>query len=488
MHQVAACAQPPKYVRHRPEETLLYKTIQQNLNSFLAHCEALEKPVPGFIKDEFASYLRCGILAHGFARIYCQECRFDRLVGFSCKKRGFCPSCLARRSSEKAAHLVENVIPHIPTRQWVLSVPMPLRFLLAFDSQALKVVLDAFTASIFAWLRRQAKQQGGGPNNAKPQPGSVSFIQRFGSAVELNLHIHAVFTDGVFIEDADGQIRFVRTPAPTLEDIRHIAEKIARRCHKWLESRVQELGEDFAKKEPLLAACYQASLRYLTALGKRAGLPLMRIISAYGTEDHRSEREHRTVMGFNLHASKPIEAPDRLGLERQLRYMGRPPISEGRLEQASDGHIVVRFKKAWRNGTNSIVLTANEFLERLVALVPPPRKNMVRYYGVFGSNSKLRKSLVSLLPQKEPEKAPTAASDKPSGYRINFAKLMLRVYDIDILACPRCNSRMQVISFITEHHVIRNILTSLKMATAPPELARAQVFFEQESFGFDDAA
>jgi len=280
----------------------------------------------------------------------------------------------------------------------------------------------------------------------------------------------------------------VRTPAPTLEDIRHIAEKIARRCHKWLESQVQELGEDFAKKEPLLAACYQASLRYLTALGKQAGLPLMRIISEDGTEGNRSERELRTVMGFNLHASKPIEAPDRLGLERQLRYMGRPPISEGRLEQTSDGRVIVRFKKAWRDGTNSIVLTANEFLERLIALVPPPRKNTVRYHGVFASNSKLRKSVVSLLPPKEPEKAPTAAADKPFGYRINFAKLMLRVYDIDILACPRCNSRMQVISFITEHHVIRNILTSLKMATAPPTLARAQIFFEQEGFGFDDAA
>jgi len=170
MHQVVVCAQRPEYVRHRPEETLLYKTIQQNLNSFLAHCEALEKPVPNFVKDEFAAYLRCGILAHGFARIYCQECRFDRLLALSCKKRGFCPSCLARRSSEKAAHLVENVIPQIPTRQWVLSVPMPLRFLLAFDSQALKVVLNAFTASIFAWLRRQAKQQCSAANSTGPAP------------------------------------------------------------------------------------------------------------------------------------------------------------------------------------------------------------------------------------------------------------------------------------------------------------------------------
>lgn len=240
---------------------------------------------------------------------------------------------------------------------------MPLRFLLAFDGPALKMVIDAFTASIFSSLRRKAKP-GVGANGAKPQPGSVTFIQKFGSVLELNVHINTVFTDGVFIEDADGPIRFVRTPAPTLEDIRHIAEKIARLVHKWLEGRIQELGEEFVKKEPLLAACYQASLRYLTALGKRAGLPLMRMISEPTVEDSFSERCLRTVMGFNLHASKPIEAHDRQGLERQLRYMGGPPISESRLEQTSDGHIVVRLKKAWKNGTNSIVLTPNEFLKK----------------------------------------------------------------------------------------------------------------------------
>jgi Putative transposase len=366
---------------------------------------------------------------------------------------------------------------------------MPLRFLLAHDSHALKMVLDAFTSAIFSWLRRKTKRKQNGAEGVEPQPGSVTFIQKFGSALELNVHIHAVFTDGAFIEDVKGQLQFVRAAAPTLEDIRHIAEKIARRAHKWLERRMQEgdLGQDFEEKNPLLAACYKASLLYLKALGEQAGQPLMRIISESSVKDN-SERCLRTVMGFNLHASNPIEANDRQGLERQLRYMGRPPISESRLEQTSDGHIVVRFKKAWSNGTNSIVLTASEFLERLVALVPLPRKNMVRYHGVFAPNSKLRKSVVSLLPKAEEESAEAPTKDKPSGHRINFAQLMLRVFDIDILSCARCLSPMQVISFITEPVVIRDILTSLKMATAPPELARAQVFLDQESFGFGDVA
>src|SRR3990172_7310346 len=121
MHNAAACAQSQSstYHRHNPEETLLYKTIQQNLNTFLAQCEMMDKPVPTFVQKELEAYLRCGILAHGFARIYCHECHFDRLVAFSCKKRGFCMSCIARRNSETAAHLVDNVIPHIPAQQWV---------------------------------------------------------------------------------------------------------------------------------------------------------------------------------------------------------------------------------------------------------------------------------------------------------------------------------------------------------------------------------
>lgn len=67
----------------------------------------------------------------------------------------------------------------------------------------------------------------------------------------------------------------IRTPAPTLEEIRFVTEKIARRVHRWLEKRMQESdSETFAQAEPLLAACDTASIRYLTALGQKAGQPL----------------------------------------------------------------------------------------------------------------------------------------------------------------------------------------------------------------------
>jgi hypothetical protein len=86
--------------------------------------------------------LECGILAHGFLRLRCGECGHDKLLAFSCKRRGFCPSCGARRMSQTAAHLVDHVVPHVPVRQWVLSLPIPLRLLLAAQPELVTPVLQ----------------------------------------------------------------------------------------------------------------------------------------------------------------------------------------------------------------------------------------------------------------------------------------------------------------------------------------------------------
>jgi len=102
-----------RYERHRPEQTTLYRLVQQHAASFIAHTEASTgAELPRFIKDEFEAFPECGILAHGFLRLRlrlrCGECGHDKLLAFSCKRRGFCPSCGARRMSQTAAHLVMN--------------------------------------------------------------------------------------------------------------------------------------------------------------------------------------------------------------------------------------------------------------------------------------------------------------------------------------------------------------------------------------------
>lgn len=218
-------------------------------------------------------------------------------------------------------------------------------------------------------------------------------------------------------------------------------------------------------------------------MGHRAGQPLMRVIDG-PEKPFDGERAARTVAGYNLHISNAIEAHDRKGLERQLRYMGRPPLSEQRLSKTADGKLRVKLKSAWSDGTSSIILTPMEFLERLVAIVPPPNKNMIRYSGVFASNSRLRKQIVP-KPQdetcEEPEPSQHPSTKKPW----SWAKLMRRVFEVDVRECPRCKSQMQTISFITEGNVIRDILASLRMATAPPEPKPSQFINEQDDFFSD---
>ncbi len=119
------------YVRHRPEDTLLYQIVEAHYPTFCDLLEQQGRPLPAYISREFDDFLQCGRLEHGFLRVRCDQCRNEKLVAFSCKRRGFCPSCGARRMVESAALLADEVFPRRPVRQWVLSFPFPLRFLFA---------------------------------------------------------------------------------------------------------------------------------------------------------------------------------------------------------------------------------------------------------------------------------------------------------------------------------------------------------------------
>ena len=118
------------YQRRRPDATVLHGVVRDHLDSFLADARARTAHgfgVPRHVERELRSYLRCGVLAHGFVRVRCVDCGVDRLVAFACKGRAVCPSCRGRRMADLAAHLVDNVLPAAPYRQWTLSLPWRLR-------------------------------------------------------------------------------------------------------------------------------------------------------------------------------------------------------------------------------------------------------------------------------------------------------------------------------------------------------------------------
>ena len=101
----------------RPEDTVLYRVLAGGLETFLARAAQRDRPVPRFVARELRRFLEGGIPAHGFVRVHCDDCGRDRLVAFSCKGRGGCPSCGGSRMADTAAHLVDRVLPHVPVRQ-----------------------------------------------------------------------------------------------------------------------------------------------------------------------------------------------------------------------------------------------------------------------------------------------------------------------------------------------------------------------------------
>ena len=166
------------YVRHRPETTLLYQIVQEYWPEFQAELASHGKYLPAYVTKEFDEYLKCGRLEHGFLRVRCDSCHDEKLVAFSCKKRGFCPSCGARRMADSAALLVDDILPHQPMRQWVLSFPFPLRFLFASNPKAMTGVLGIVYRAIATHLSHKA-----GLTKPAAQTGAVTLIQRFGSAL-----------------------------------------------------------------------------------------------------------------------------------------------------------------------------------------------------------------------------------------------------------------------------------------------------------------
>ncbi len=119
-----ACPCTSAIARSAPAFTSLSRTTTPCSRPIWPH---RVRPCLGMSSENFENYLKCGRLEHGFLRVRCDSCHAEYLVAFSCRRRGFCPSCGARRIAESAALLVDEVLPEQPIRQWVLNFPFPMR-------------------------------------------------------------------------------------------------------------------------------------------------------------------------------------------------------------------------------------------------------------------------------------------------------------------------------------------------------------------------
>lgn len=453
------------YVRHRPERTLLYQIVDEYYPAFKQHLAAQEAYLPAYVCQEFEDYLRCGRLEHGFLRVRCDNCHAEHLVAFSCKRRGFCPSCGARRMVEAAALLVDEVFPAQPVRQWVLSLPYPLRFLLASRPEVVGKVLGIVYRCVATHLIRKA-----GFTRSTAQTGAVTLIQRFGSALNLNVHFHMLFLDGVFTEQANGRLRFHPTKAPTAADLSELAHTLAFRIGRYLERQgllERDIENSYLVGDEIetgpLAQLQGASITYRVAVGQQQGRKVFTLQTLPATEE-LTYNEAGKVAGFSLHAGVAARADQRDKLERLCRYICRPAVSERRLSLTPNGNVRYELKTPYRDGTTHVIFEPLDFIGKLAALVPPPRANLTRFHGVFAPNSRYRARVVrgrqvQHNEQDSPDEEATPAARRAS---MTWAQRLKRVFGIDIETCPACGGTVRIVACIEDPDVIEKILNHVE--------------------------
>jgi hypothetical protein len=224
------------------------------------------------------------VLARGFARFRCDGCGHEILVAFSCKGCAFCPSCCGRRMADLAGHLTDHVLGGLPVRQWVLTLPHRLRYALAWDHELCRAVLAVFIRALLNFECRRAEHRGVRAGRG----GAVTAIQRFGSALNLNVHFHTLAVQGVFVDDGSGGLRFVPNPEPSDLEVAKLLASISRRITRLarrhgidLERPSEEVDrvDPLASESPLLAGICGASVLGRIATGRRAGKAVVRALA-----------------------------------------------------------------------------------------------------------------------------------------------------------------------------------------------------------------
>jgi hypothetical protein len=177
------------------------------------------------------------------------------------------------------------------------------------------------------------------------------------------------------------------------------------------------------------------------------------------------------VGGFTLHGGTAVGARDRDGLERLCRYVARPALGAGRLQLRPDGLVRLTLKTPWSDGTTALVLSPADVVERLAALVPPPKAHTLVYHGVLAARSALRPRIVP-----EPKPPPPQAhlrltrtpAPVPAKWR-TWAELLARVFRVQGWRCPRCDLPMTLRAVVWPP-AARTVLAGLRAscARAPP--------------------
>jgi hypothetical protein len=360
--------------------------------------------------------------------------------------------------AESAALLVDDVLPYEPIRQWVLSFPFQLRFLFASYPQIMGKVLGIVYRTLATHITKKA-----GYNKQTAQTGAVTLIQRFGSALNLNIHFHMLYLDGVYAADNYGKTRFHPIKAPTKSELNSLTHRISKRVAGFLEREgllVRDDDNDYLaldglEDDPMLQI-HGYSITYRIATGKQQGRKVFTLQTiAPMAEQGLAAGCAANVAGFSLHAGVMSNAQDRGKLERLCRYITRSGVSEKRLAMTTYGKVRYQLKTPYHDGTTGdrrshVIFEPLDFIARLAALVPKPRVNLTRFHGVFAPNSRHRVTITPALRNKTKQALPTGQKKTRAQKHqsMTWAQRLKRVFGIEIETCEQCGGAVKVIASI----------------------------------------
>jgi hypothetical protein len=428
----------------------LYRSVLDHLEGYLASRGKNDAAHPA-AEDSLRSFLQCGIPRFGVARFRCKDCGDSRFVPFSCKRRMSCPSCDAKRAVVESGHALESLLPDVPYRQWVLVIPKRLRYFVHRDARLSGEIDAIFARTLTAYYRRKSKA----PKRAAP--AQFHAIQRFGSSVNLHVHVHAALSDGCFSFDG-GTLRFHPAPPPSVGELAELLVVLRKRIFR----RMLRLG----------------AVPYST-------------IAEMMTWPHS---------GFTLDSGTRIEAGDRDALKRLLLYFLRPALSLKKLTYKPEESSVRYQVSRTHGGPSYHEWPAVEFVGRVAALVPPPRKHVVRYYGALGPRSPVRRAVTEAtrgkasegellsgysvtLPGKVERAARRAASAAgkaaasllsveaalPRVIARSWAACMRKIFEVDPVKCGKCGGEMKLVAVILDDKELDRILAHQGWPTEFPK-------------------
>ena len=443
------------YSRHRAEETPLYRLIFHHRDELERQWESRFEQTHGFLRksalEAFDQYLNCGIILHGCARLHCENCNHSELLAFSCKRRGLCPSCDAKRALLFAEHLEHEVLLPHPHRHLVFTIPKRLRVYFKFNRKLHSLL---YASAWTAWKRYINNYLSG-------STGMVMALHTAGEELNFHPHIHAIALDGAINESGN----FAQLPS--------------------LDTTILESYFQQKVLNQLIAAnVIEEEVTTNMATWEHSGF------SAWAGEPIKStDTEH--CLFLSRYLKKAVISNQRLTIDDSNPLATTVTYLSGKTEQVlsysfESESLVPDITQYTISANTEKQFSPLEFLATLTLHIPDKWEQTTRYYGSYAARTRGKKRQVE---EAARIRAATANQKQGSGIPIppfrrqqkskpsrTWAACMKRIFEVDPLVCPKCGSQMKIKAFITDSKEITRLCNNLGITPwhAPPPFGKSK--------------